>query len=305
MVTPAELPAWLRRLYPFAPETLDCGPARMSYVDEGPRVDEAVLLVHGNPTWSFYYRELIGQLVKAGMRCVAPDHVGMGLSEKPQVYPYCLETHVANLTRLVASLGLRRVHLVVHDWGGAIGFGWAVRHPEMVGRVVILNTAAFPAPRIPFRISLGRVPLAGEAVIRGLNGFVWPATWMAVKRRPLAPEVRQGYLFPYDSWRNRIGVARFVADIPMSQEHPTMKVLEHMAAGLAQFKSRPIRIFWGGADFCFNDWFFRRWQAIFPEARTQYLSDAGHYVLEDAGSEVAPGIVEFLRAESSGRRIPS
>ena len=84
-----------------------------------------------------------------------------------------------------------------------------------------------------------------------------------------------------------------------------MKVLEHMAAGLAQFKSRPIRIFWGGADFCFNDWFFRRWQAIFPEARTQYLSDAGHYVLEDAGSEVMPEIVEFLRAKESARRIPS
>ena len=269
----------------------------MSYVDAGPRAETAVLLVHGNPTWSFYYRELIGQLTASGLRCVAPDHIGMGLSGKPQDYPYRLETHVANLTRLVESLGLRRVHLVVHDWGGAIGFGWAVRHPELVGRIVILNTAAFPAPRMPFRIRLCRVPLLGEAFVRGLNGFAGPSTWMAVKRRRLTPEVRRGYLFPYDSWANRIGVARFVADIPMGPQHPTMKPLEHVAAGLAQFRSHPIRIVWGGADFCFNDWFFKRWQAIFPEARTQYLAGAGHYVLEDGGADVRSGIGEFLRAE--------
>jgi cis-3-alkyl-4-acyloxetan-2-one decarboxylase len=300
MVTPAELPAWLRRLYPFVPKALECGPARMSYVDEGPRVDEAVLLVHGNPTWSFYYRELIGRLVTAGMRCIAPDHIGMGLSEKPQDYPYCLETHIANLTRLVDALGLRRVHLVVHDWGGAIGFGWAVRHPGMTGRIVILNTGAFPARRMPFRIGLCRVPLLGEAIVRGLNGFAGPATWMAVKRRPLPPDVKRGYLFPYDSWKNRIGVARFVADIPMNSGHPTMKTLEHVAAGLAQFRSHPVRIVWGGADFCFNDWFFKRWQAIYPEAQTEYLPGAGHYVLEDAGVEVLPRILEFLGAEETG-----
>ena len=192
MVTSAEIPGWLRRLYPFEPKSLLCGTARLSYVDEGPRGDEAVLLVHGNPTWSFYYRKLIGQLTAAGLRCVAPDHVGMGLSDKPQDYPYRLATHIENLERLVAALGLRRVHLVVHDWGGAIGLGWAGRHPGMVGRIVILNTAAFPAPRMPWRISLCRAPLVGEALVRGLNGFAGPATWMAVKRQPLASGVKRG-----------------------------------------------------------------------------------------------------------------
>ena len=276
----------------------------MSFVDEGPRVDEAVLLVHGNPTWSFYYRELIGQLAAAGIRCVAPDHIGMGLSEKPQDYPYCLATHIANVSKLVAALGLRRVHLVVHDWGGAIGLGWAVRHPEIVGRIVILNTAAFPAPRMPFRIGLCRIPWIGEAIVRGLNGFAGPATWMAVKRRPLTPEIKRGYLFPYNSWENRIGVARFIADIPMRRQHPTMRVLEHVAAGLPGLRGRPISIVWGGADFCFNDWFFRHWQAVFPEARVRYLPAAGHYALEDAGAEVVPEIVAFLRAEESAMRIP-
>ena len=104
MVTSAELPGWLRRIYPFEPKSLLCGTARLSYVDEGPRGDEAVLLVHGNPTWSFYYRKLIGQLTAAGLRCVAPDHVGMGLSDKPQDYPYRLATHIENLERLAAAL---------------------------------------------------------------------------------------------------------------------------------------------------------------------------------------------------------
>jgi len=295
MVTLAELPGWLRRLYPFAPQSLPGGSARLSYVDDGPRADEAVLLVHGNPTWSFYYRNLIQQLTAAGMRCVVPDHVGMGLSDKPQDYPYRLGTHIENLGRLVAALGLRRVHLVVHDWGGAIGLGWAARHPEMVGRIVILNTAAFPAPWIPWRIRLCRTPLIGETLVRGLNGFAGPATWMAVRRRPLAAAVKRGYLFPYDSWANRIGVARFVADIPLRPGHPTMKTLEQVASGLAQFQRHPVMIVWGGADFCFNDWFFNRWQAIFPQAQARYLSTAGHYVLEDATPDELAGIATFLR----------
>jgi haloalkane dehalogenase len=295
MVTPAELPGWLRRLYPFEPKSLLCGAARMSYVDEGPRDDEAVLLVHGNPTWSFYYRDLVRTLAGQGMRCVAPDHVGMGLSDKPRDYPYRLATHIGNLGQLVAALGLRRVHLVVHDWGGAIGFGWAVRHPGMIGRIVILNSAAYPSPRIPFRISLCRAPLLGAAIVRGLNGFAGPATWMAVRRRPMAADVRRGYLLPYDSWANRIGVAGFVADIPMRPGHPTMKALEEVAAGLVQFQDRPVRIVWGGADFCFNGWFFNRWRAIYPQAGARCLPDAGHYVLEDAPPDELAGIAAFLR----------
>jgi cis-3-alkyl-4-acyloxetan-2-one decarboxylase len=295
MVTPAELPGWLRRLYPFEPRALLGGGVRMSYVDEGPRTDEAVLLVHGNPTWSFYYRELIRRLTAAGLRCVAPDHIGMGLSDKPQVYPYRLATHLDNLARLVDSLGLRRVHLVVHDWGGAIGLGWATQHPGAVGRIVILNTAAFPARRLPRRIRLCRAPLLGEALVRGLNGFAGPATRMAVRRHPLDAAVRRGYLFPYDSWAHRIGVARFVADIPMGAGHPTMPTLRAVESGLAQFRDRPISIVWGGADFCFNDSFFDRWRKIYPQASVRYLPGAGHYVLEDAPPAELDGIAEFLR----------
>ena len=295
MVTAAEIPGWLRRLYPFEPRAFACGPVGLSYVDEGPRADEAVLLLHGNPTWSFHFRDLIGELAAAGCRCVAPDHAGMGLSDKPAAYPYCLRTHADNLGALVEHLGLRRVHLVVHDWGGAIGFAWAARHPERIGRIVILNTAAFPARRIPLRINLCRVPLLGAWLIRGLNGFARAATIQTVCRRALSPEVRRGYLFPYDSWANRVGVARFVGDIPRRRGHPSRALLEETGRGLAQFRDRRALIAWGGGDFCFNRWFYDRWLEIFPQASSHYLTDAGHYVLEDAGAEVRPLITDFLK----------
>ena len=294
MVTATEIPGWLRRLYPFEPRAFACGPARLSYVDEGPRTDEAVLLLHGNPTWSFHFRDLISDLTAAGCRCVAPDHVGMGLSDKPAGYPYRLRTHADNLAGLVEHLRLRRVHLVVHDWGGAIGFAWAVQHPDQIGRIVLLNTAAFPARRIPLRINLGRTPLLGELVIRGLNGFVRPATTQTMHRRALSDEVKRGYLFPYDSWANRVGVAGFVADIPMRRSHPSRALLEATERGLAQFKDRPVMIAWGGMDFCFTRWFYDRWLGIFPQAAAHHLADAGHYVLEDAGEEVRPLIRSFL-----------
>jgi haloalkane dehalogenase len=206
MVTQAKapaLPAWLAALYPFSPASFTTPRgARMSYVDEGPRSDEAVLMLHGNPTWSFFYRSLVRE-VSPSMRCIAPDHVGMGLSAKPESYEYTLESRIRDIEALVASLGLRRVHLVVHDWGGAIGLGFAGRHPELMGKIVILNTAAFPSSRIPLRIGLCRVPFLGAVLVRGLNGFAEAATWMAMASRRLTWDERNGYLYPYRIWGAR------------------------------------------------------------------------------------------------------
>jgi len=290
------IPAWLAGLYPFTPRAFAApGAARMSYLDEGPEGDEAVLMLHGNPTWSFYYRDLVAALAPR-LRCVVPDHVGMGLSDKPQGRAYTLESRIADIEALVAALGLRRVHLVVHDWGGAIGFGWAARHPEQVGRIVILNTAAFPARQIPLRIALCRMPVAGEWLVRGLNGFAGPATRMAMHQRRLSPDERRAYLFPYDSWANRVGVHRFVRDIPMEANHPSRAVLEGIAAALPLFASHPVLIQWGGRDFCFDVRFLARWREILPEAACDLLADAGHYVLEDGGAAVRGRIAAFLEA---------
>lgn len=290
---PPQIPDWLRVLYPFTPKSFTTQKgARLSYLDEGPRSDEAVLMLHGNPTWSFFYRDVVKEL-SPSIRCIAPDHIGMGLSEKPENYDYSLETRIADVEALVASLGLKKIHLIVHDWGGAIGCGFATRHPEMIGRMVILNTAAFFSTHIPRRIALCRAGLFGKILVRGLNGFAGPASWMSTVR-PLPADVKRGFLFPYDSWTNRVAVHRFVQDIPMCANHPTRPVLDAIEAKLSLLADREKMVLWGGKDFCFNDHFLVRWREIFPQASVHRYADVGHYVLEDAGIDAIERITRFL-----------
>lgn len=265
----------------------------MSYLDEGSPNDEAVLMLHGNPTWSFYYRELV-QALSPNLRCVAPDHIGMGLSDKPVNYPYTLETRIADIEALVVKLRFKRVHLVVHDWGGAIGFGFADRHPEMIGRIVILNTAAFRSLEIPARIKLCKLPWIGPFIVRAFNGFAGPATWMAMNRRALSTDEKHAFLFPYKTWRDRIAVSAFVQDIPLSPAHRTFETLSRVEKGLAQFRDHAVLILWGGKDFCFNDHFLARWRGLLPKAEVHRFDDAGHYVLADAREQAVPKAAAFL-----------
>jgi cis-3-alkyl-4-acyloxetan-2-one decarboxylase len=284
----------LRREYPFTPQTFATPRgARMSYLDEGPRHETAVLLLHGNPTWSYYYRHLVRALAPA-MRCIAPDHIGMGLSEKPQDYDYTLAKRIADIESLVASLGLKQVDLVVHDWGGAIGFGFAAKHPKLVRRVVILNTAAFASSRIPIRISMCKAPMVGPLLVRGCNGFAWPATSMAMHRRSLTADEKRGYLWPYDSWAHRVAVSEFVRDIPLAPSHRSWPTLKTVEQGVPSFRDRRALIIWGGQDFCFDDTFLARWRELLPQASVHRISDAGHYVLDDAREEVIPRVTDFL-----------
>ena len=294
MVSLPSIPTWMTGEYPFAPRTfMTSAGARMSYVDEGPRNNAAVLMLHGNPTWSFYYRHLIRKLSPT-IRCVAPDHVGMGNSDKPEAYEYTLSRRIADVERLVESLELTQVDLVVHDWGGAIGFGFAARRPELIRRLVVLNTAAFTSRRIPKRIALCKVPVLGPLIVRGANGFAWPATRMSMHRRSLTALERRGYLWPYDSWAHRVAVSAFVQDIPLDESHVSWATLKAVEQGLSKFRERPALVAWGGRDFCFNDHFLERWREILPQADVHRIADAGHYVLEDARDEVIPRITQFL-----------
>ncbi len=289
------IPDWLTSEYPFAPHRfVTPRGVDMSYLDEGPRADHAVLMVHGNPTWSFYYRHVVRALSPT-LRCVVPDHVGMGLSDKPQDYPYTLATRIEDLDALVQSLGLKTVDLLVHDWGGAIGFGFATRHPEMIRRIGILNTAAFPLNRIPARIALCKLPIVGPLIVRRGNGFAWPATSMAMHRRVLTAAEKRGYLFPYGSWHDRVAVSAFVQDIPMQPSHPTWDTLKRIETGLAAFKQSDVLVVWGGQDFCFNDHFLARWKELLPNAVVDRIADAGHYVIEDARTEAVPKLAAFFQ----------
>ena len=281
-------------LYPFRPHFLDVGGPRMHYVDEG--TGPPIVMLHGNPTWSFYYRELIKDL-KSDYRVIAPDHVGCGLSEKPRRYPYTLATHIDNLDKLLLHLDVKDVTLLLHDWGGAIGMGWAVRRPERVRRFVVFNTAAFFYRRTPLRIRVCGWPVLGDLVVRGLNGFARAALRMATAcPKRLTREVREGYLLPYDSWASRIAILRFVRDIPQRATDPSHAVLQGIQDGLSRFRKHPMLICWGEKDFCFDDRALQGWVSRFPDAVVHRFADAGHYVVEDAHERIRPLMREFLQS---------
>lgn len=276
--------------YPFVPKQVTVDGVQMSFLDEGE--GPVVVMVHGNPSWSYLYRNLIAGL-KDNYRCIVPDHIGCGFSDKPQQYDYTLRQHIANLERLLEHLEVDECMLVVHDWGGAIGMGLAGRSPDRVKGIVVLNTAAFRSRRIPFRIAVCKWPIFGDLVVRGLNGFAGAAVHMAVNKK-MKDEVASGFLAPYDNWANRVAVHRFVRDIPLDSKHPSWNTLVEVEQSLEKLQGCPMLICWGGKDFCFNDHFFREWKERFPEAEAHYFPDAGHYVLEDALDEILPLIKDFF-----------
>ncbi len=288
----AELSAEIRDEYPFASHTLELSTgATMHYVDEG--TGPVVLMLHGNPTWSFYYRNLIRVLSAKGFRCIAPDHIGCGLSDKPQDYSYTLEQRIDDVEALISHLGVERYSLVVHDWGGAIGCGLAGRRPEALEKLVLLNTGAFRSKRIPLRIAAIKLPIFGEFIIRALNGFAGPAAIMAAKV-PLAPAVKRGFLWPYRSWRDRVAVWNFVKDIPLNEAHPSYATLTEVEEGLERLADKPIQLVWGAKDFCFSMHFHRRFMEFFPAARSKVYAECGHYILDDGGADAWRQIAAFL-----------
>lgn len=281
-----------RALYPFESHWLDLGDIRYHYLDEGQ--GEPLLLVHGNPTWSFYWRELVKGL-RGKYRLIVPDHIGCGLSDKPRQYEYHLARHIENLRRLIDHLRLDKVTLLAHDWGGAIGLGAAVAEPARFHRFVLFNTAAFRSRRVPWRIRICRTPLLGGLAVRGLNAFARAALWMAVaKHERMTAAVRAGLLAPYDSWAHRIAIHRFVKDIPLSRRHPSYATLEAIENGLVTLRGRPMMLVWGMRDWCFTPHFLERFLEFFPEAEVHRLFDASHYVIEDAYEQIMPLVERFL-----------
>jgi haloalkane dehalogenase len=285
-------------LYPFQNHFLNRDGQRYHYLDEG--AGQPILMLHGNPTWSFYYRQLVLAL-RDSYRCIVPDHIGCGLSDKPgdSHYRYTLAQRVADLEVLLEHLGITKdLTLVLHDWGGMIGMAYASRRPEGIRRLVILNTAAFHMPkgkRLPWSIWLCRNTPLGPLLVRGLNAFCRGAAWKCC-RRPMTPEIRQAYLQPYNSWPNRIAVLRFVQDVPLRPGDSCYDLVSEVENGLHRFRHVPMLICWGEKDFVFDRDFLDEWIRRFPEAQVQRFPDAGHYVLEDAAEEIIPLVQDFLRA---------
>ncbi len=292
--------------YPFTPHRIEIRPrVTLSYLDEGPRDGEVIVMLHGNPSWSFYWRHLVLGL-RDRHRCIVPDHIGMGLSDKPDDaptasprYDYTLQSRVDDLTTLLDALGITGpVTLAVHDWGGMVGFGWALSHASQVRRLVILNTAAFPLPAakpMPWQLSLGRDSRVGGFLIRAFNLFARGAAWFGTERR-LPRAVRRAYIAPYAGWHDAIATLRFMQDIPLHAGDRAWPLVAEAGRRLHTFADRPAFIGWGLRDFVFDRHFLDTFTQALPDAQVHPFEDAGHYVLEDKHETLVPAIREFLDA---------
>lgn len=287
-----------RHLYPFTSHYLDVNGLGYHYLDEGE--GDPIVMVHGNPTWSFYFRELIKAL-SPRYRTIVPDHIGCGLSDKPdnKNYDYRLKNRVDDLEVLIQNLELKeKITLVLHDWGGFIGMAYALRHPERIGRFIVLNTAAFLPPRgkpIPMVLNLIRIlkPFATLAVL-GFNLFAYGALFKN-SYKDLPDDVKSGLIAPYNCWKNRIATLKFVQDIHLVEKNPSYRIVKQVDDGLESFTNLPMLICWGKHDFVFDHDYLSEWQRRFPAAEVHRFQEAGHYVLEDVSEKIIPLTQDFLK----------
>ena len=268
----------------------------LHYLDEGK--GDPVIMLHGNPTWSFFYRNLVLGL-RANCRTIAPDHIGCGLSDKPadDRYEYDLERRVKDLECLIDHLKLeRRITLVMHDWGGMIGMAYAVRNPKRISRLVLLNTAAFhlpPAKPLPPSLWLCRNTPLNDFLVRRSGLFCRLVTrWGCC--HPMPEQVRDAYLSPHTHGQNRLAHLRFVQDIPLQPQDHSYSLVTEVQERLALFRHTPALILWGEKDFVFDRHFLAVWEKLLPEAEVHRFPDAGHLVLEDKGEEILPIIRRFF-----------
>ena len=270
---------------------------RLHYVDEGS--GPPILLVHGQPTWSYLYRKMIRPLVAAGYRCIAPDLMGFGLSDKPtDESAYTLGRHVELVTGLVEKLQLAGVTIVGQDWGGPVGLRYAIDHQDNVRSLVILNA----------RVKITPVPLLFTFVFRngGFSSFLvrrldlfrkiifrrgWPF------RRPLEAGVMEQYKMPHPTAASRAGIAAFPKMIPGNDRHPNAAYISQIDSVLRNWDV-PVLVMFSDGDIAFKPTEGQRIAEMVPDGRFQVVRNAGHYLQEDAGEEIAQRMVTFLRDEA-------
>jgi len=284
-------------LYPFGSHFFNVNGHDLHYVDQGK--GPCLFMIHGNPTWSFYYRNLITHLSK-DFRTIAPDHIGCGFSDKPGAanYDYTLASRVNDLDSLIQHLcPNEKISFILHDWGGMIGLAWALDHLDRIDKIVITNTAGFFLPReksFPLPLWLIKnLNWLGTAAVLGLNGFARGALTLG-SRTKLSPAVKKGLIAPYNSWKNRIATLKFVQDIPLDKKDKSFCLVEHVDRNLAKLDEKRLLFLWGTKDFVFDLKFLNEFQRRFPGAACHLFQDAGHYLFEDKPEETLRLIRSFL-----------
>lgn len=281
--------------FPFKPNYLDLGYFKMHYVDEGE--GEPILMLHGDPTWGYLWRNFIPSLSTTN-RVIVPDHMGMGKSSVPEKpYPYMLKHHVSNLEQLILNLELRNITLVVHDWGGPVGFGFAVCHPELIKKIVITNTWAFaqwPGGEFPRLIEIIRSK-KGESFVLEKNGYVKRAL-LGTANYPdnYTEQVLNAYLAPFPNPESRKALLCWSRDISVSNEHPSFDEMKNIENNLSLFEDMPVLIIWGMLDPVLPGSVLEKWRQTYPYAKVCEINDANHFLQEDASKRVLAEIDKFI-----------
>ncbi|ARP82322.1 hypothetical protein CAL12_16865 [Bordetella genomosp. 8] len=290
------VPAWLdQTLFPFKNRWIDIDGNRIHYVDEGS--GPTLLLLHGNGSWSFLYRHIITRLAPH-FRCIAFDHAGFGLSRARPGFTFKPREHATVLEGLVRALSLRDIRLVVQDWGGPIGLSFAGLRPDLIDKLIICNTWAWPADGIKHIENWSRLTGGGLGrflIVRynALTRFLVP---MSTKRRLTSTE-KAAYARPYPTPASRIPHSQFAKEIPESRDF-----LSEVEAGLARLRDKPVLILWGDNDPGFRDSERQRFETEFPGAEVHVLTGAKHFVQEDAPAEICHAIEQFEAAHMEGSR---
>ncbi|NTV02834.1 MAG: alpha/beta fold hydrolase [Chlorobiaceae bacterium] len=283
-------PAWLdRQAYPFESRFFPTSAGRMHYVDEGS--GEPIVFVHGNPVWSYVYRDLIREL-RGSYRCIAPDHIGFGLSDKPADWSYLPEDHARNLELLLESLDLHQATIVVNDWGGPIGLSYALDHPERVSGIVVSNTWLWSVASDWYYQAFSW--FMGGPIGRWLTGefnfFV--RTFMPVvygEKSKLTPKVHGQYIHPFDERGSRKGMWVFPGRIIGSSGW-----LDSLWSRIVVLRGKKVLLAWGMLDIAFRENELNTWTRAFPDAAILRFEDAGHYVAEEKPLELAAAIRRFI-----------
>lgn len=282
---------WLDRdEYPFRSRFLSTPEGSMHYVDEGE--GEVLLFLHGNPTWSFMYRDLIRHFSSAGFRCIAPDYLGFGLSDKPAGVEYMPQLHARNVASLIEELGLNDLTIVLHDWGGPIGMSYAVDHPANIRRLVVLNTWFWSLKGKPsaelYTLILGG-PI-GRFLCRRFNAFPRFIMQLPFKRRKMTPDIHAHYTAPFPSPETRDGQWMFVRAVTGESDWLASIWEKHDA-----LRDKPALLLWALDDPVFGPEYLERWTAAFPSHRLTTLPGVGHFVAEEASGDLIEPMASFLR----------
>lgn len=279
-----------KALYPFDSNysVIDSAGNRVHYVEVGR--GETILFLHGFPSWSFMYRDLIKAL-SPDFQCIALDHLGYGFSDKPLHYKYNISNHIKNAIKFAENMRFRKFHIVMHDFGVAVGLAMAERWPERISSMVFLNSSCFRYPRFTFSLLLFKLPGLSVFLSR-LTNFL-QKIYLHLGSATMSHDIEAGYLRPYRSVLDRVAIGQGLHDIPLFPDHPSLEKYDEIESKAFLLANKKMKFFWSDLDFFHTMTSLKRWAKILPNALLKRYENGNYFLLEDS-AEAQNDICNFL-----------